>query len=65
MDEVEMLTRHFQRMAVGKLKPNHNEQYVVEKIQMGGSLNESPINLLTPVAQAVELAKTEVARKRH
>ena len=55
-----MWTRHFQRMAEGKLKPNHKGQYVVEKIQMGGTMKEPTINFVTPVAQAVELAKSEL-----
>ena len=62
--KVEMWTRHFQRMAEGKLKPNHKGQYVVDKIQMGGSSNEPTIHVVTPVAQVVEQAKSEVARKR-
>ena len=64
MYRVEMWTRHFQRMAEGKLKPNHKGQYVVEKIQMGGTMKEPTINFVTPVAQAVELAKSEVSSKR-
>ena len=59
-----MWTRHFQRMAEGKLKPNHKGQYVVEKIQMGGEMKEPTINFVTPMAHAVEQAKSEVARKR-
>ena len=63
MDKVELWTRHFQRMAEGKLKPNYKGQYVVEKIQMGGAMKEPTINFVTSMAQAVELAKSEEARK--
>lgn len=64
MDKVEMWTRHFQRMAEGKLKPDHKGHYVVEKIQTGGVSKEPTIQFVTPVAQAVELAKSEVARRK-
>ena len=61
-----MCTRHFQRMAEGKLKPNHKRQYVVEKIQMGGTMKEPAINFainfVTHVAQAVELAESELKK---
>ena len=59
-----MWTLHFQRMAEGKRKPNHNGQYVVDKIRMGGAMKGPNVNLVTPVAHVVEQAKTEVARKR-
>ena len=62
MDKVEMWTRHFQRMAEGKLKPDHKGNYVVEKIQTGGVSKEPTIQFVTPVAQAVELAKSELKK---
>ena len=47
-------------MAEGKLKLNHEGQYVVEIFQMGGTIKEPSINLVTHVALAVELDKLEL-----
>ena len=64
--DVETCTRHFQRMAEGKLKRNHNGHYVIEKIEPSEEQKStSPtIKFVTPVAQAVEMAKSELKRKR-
>ena len=45
MDKVEIWTLHFRQMAEGKLKSNHKGKYVVEKIQMGGTIKEPAIKL--------------------
>lgn len=58
--DVEKWRRHFQRMADGKVKPNHRGHYIVEKIQSGGDTTTPEIKFVTPVAQDVEMAKSEI-----
>ena len=58
--EVEKWKRHFQRMAEGKVRPNHKGHYIVEEIQVGSGSREPEINFVTPVAQDIELAKSEL-----
>lgn len=58
--EVEKYKRHFRLMAEGKLKPNMHGNYIIEKSQKGGASSQPSINFVTPVAQAVELAKSEL-----
>lgn len=47
-------------MAEGKLRPNYKGQYIVGKEQSGGTVREPTIQFVTPIAQAVELAKSEL-----
>ena len=62
---MEKWRRHFVRMAEGKTNPNHRGQYLVDSIQSGGDADlSSKIKVVTPVAQAVELAKSELAQER-
>ena len=52
---------HFLRMAEGKLKPNAKGTYAVDTVQSGGASSEEPlIKMVTPAAQAVDLAKSEL-----
>ena len=56
----ETWARHFRRMAEGKLKRNHKGHYVVEKVRLEEKATKPTIELVTPVAQAVEIAKSEL-----
>ena len=58
--EVEKWKRHFRRMADGKLRPNPKGKYVVDTNQTGGSSREPSLRFVTPLAQDVELAKSEL-----
>lgn len=52
-------------MAEGSVKPNHRGHYIVEDGQSGGDTAAPEIKFVTPVAQDVELAKSEIeAHKR-
>lgn len=55
-----MWRRHFQRMAEGKIRPNRKGHWVVETIQDGGASREPDIKFVTPVAQDIQLAKSEL-----
>ena len=58
--EVEKWKKHFALMAEGKVRPNHKGHYVVEDKQVGSGSREPEIKFVTPIAQAVELAKSEL-----
>lgn len=63
--DVEKWRRHFQRMAEVKVKPNHRGHYIVTDVQSGGDTTTPEIKFVTPVAQDVEMAKSEIkANKR-
>ena len=47
-------------MAEGKLRPNHKGHYIVHNKQEGDGVKEPKIEWVTPLAQAVELAKSEL-----
>ncbi len=58
--DIEKWKKHFLLMSEGKLRPNKGGQYVVNE-QSGGANSDKPrIKFVTPVAQAVELAKSEL-----
>ena len=50
----------FDLMAAGKLRPNHNGHYIVENVQVGGKFREPKIEFVTPLAQDIEMAKSEL-----
>ena len=60
--EVEKWKRHFRLMAEGKLRPNHKGHYIVNDVQYGSGSREPEIRFVTPLAQTVELAKSELKR---
>lgn len=47
-------------MVEGKVRPNHRGHYIVEKVQTGGESRRPEIRFFTPVAQDIELAKSEI-----
>ncbi|OOZ42624.1 hypothetical protein BOW37_12805 [Solemya velum gill symbiont] len=59
-----MWKRHFADMAAGKLKLDDKGYYHVATIQTGGSGFKLTIKIVTPTAQAVEIAKSELTDKR-
>ena len=63
--EVEQWRRHFQRMAEGKIRPNHKGHYIVDDMQVGSGAREPTIRFVTPVAQDIELAKSKLKRERY
>ena len=58
--EVEKWKRFFTLMAKGKLRPNANGKFVVSENQSGGTTEEPSVQFVTPLAHAVELAKSEI-----
>jgi hypothetical protein len=65
VSDIDKWKRNFLRMTEGKTMPNQKGQYLVNSLQSGGSGGdpEPKIKVVTPVAQAVELAKSELARE--
>lgn len=62
--DLEKWRRHFVNMAEGKTRRNKNGKYVVGAIhQEGGKTVEPVIQMVTPVAAAVGLAKSELAQE--
>ena len=59
--DVDTWRNHFQRMAEGKIRPNHKGQYIVQRVQKGGRSGEPAINFVTPVAADIERAKSELS----
>lgn len=59
---VEKWKRHFQKMNNGKIRINHSGNYsVTTKPQQEDSVGDKQsVKFVTPVAQAVELAKSEL-----
>jgi len=47
-------------MVSGKTRQNGRGKYVVNSNQTGGNSSDPPVKFVTPVAQAVELAKSEL-----
>ncbi len=61
MTDVEVWQRHFVNMSKGKTKPDKYGHYFVDSVQRGGNNPPEPsIQFVTPTAQAVELAKSEL-----
>ena len=65
IQDIEKWKRHFVNMAEGKARRNIisgiEGYYVVDSIQNGGGkTHDIPVKMVTPVAQAVELAKSEL-----
>lgn len=51
-------------MAGGKVRPKHKGHYIVEHGQTGGHSRQPGIKLVTPVAQDIELAKSELEKDK-
>ncbi len=63
--DVEKWTRHFRLMADGKVHPDVRGKYVLGVGQMGGAMDSvPPIKFVTPLAAAVERAKSELSGER-
>lgn len=58
--DVEKWRSHFQRMAEGKVRPNHKGHYIVEHVQEGGESGKPEIKFVTSVARDIELSKSEL-----
>ena len=58
--DVETWKKHFTLMAEGKLRPNHKGHYIVHNKQKGDGVKEPEIKWVTPLAQDIELAKSEL-----
>ncbi len=64
MTDVEVWQRHFVNMSKGKTKPDKYGHYFVDSVQRGGNNPPEPsIQFVTPTAQAVELAKSELKQQ--
>ncbi|OOZ37151.1 hypothetical protein BOW52_10360 [Solemya elarraichensis gill symbiont] len=62
--EVEKWKKHFQLMAEGKLGSSATGKFVVDSNQRGGNSSKPIVNFVTPLAQALELAKSEIREKK-
>ncbi len=61
---IEAWKRHFVNMTKGKTQPDKRGYYLVDSIQRGGNKPAEPsIKFVTPTAQAVELAKSELRQQ--
>ena len=58
--DVDKWKKHFKDMVAGKTRQNGRSKYVVSSNQTGGKSDDPPVKFVTPVAQAVELAKSEL-----
>jgi hypothetical protein len=60
--DLDMWRKHFVDMAKGLVHPNVNGRYRVGQEQSGGKKSDNlQIKMVTPVAQAIKLAKSELA----
>jgi hypothetical protein len=60
--DIDKWRKHFVNMAKGRTRSDQNGQYTVDWVQTGGDNSSGPqIQMITPVAQAVELVKSELA----
>ena len=65
-NDVEKWTRHFRRMAAGKLKQQPEGYYIVDgKTTPPEPEPELNYEMISPVEQAVNLAKSELKRQRN
>ena len=62
--EVEKWRRHFQRMAEGKIRPNHKGHWIVEDLQQGSGRENQTLQLVTPVAQHIAIAESMLKREK-
>ena len=62
--EVEQWRRHFQRMAEGKIRPNHDGHYIVEEIRTGGKARQPPIKFVTPADRDIALTSSQLNIKK-
>ncbi|OOZ42658.1 hypothetical protein BOW37_12780 [Solemya velum gill symbiont] len=62
--DVETWKKFFADMVAGKLRPNDRGNYHVATIQTGGNGVKPTIKMVTPTAQAVEIAKSELTDER-
>ena len=67
--DLETWTRHFRRMAEGKLQPNAKGYYVVDQTRDTNGPEDTDddklkINMISPVEQAVDLAKSEMQQQQ-
>lgn len=52
-------------MSEGKKRLNHKGHYIVDRSQIGGAAEEPEIKFVTPIAQDIELAKSELKDNRN
>ena len=62
--DVDKWTKHFKLMAAGKLRPNHNGMWIVGDHQGGQAPPSIKLNYVTPTADAVARAQSEMKRQR-
>lgn len=63
--DIEKWKKHFTLMSKGLLTPTNSGKFRIGNDQRGGVLGKEPsIHLVTQVAQAVELAKSELKEER-
>lgn len=60
VDDIEKWKKHFLLMSEGKIKPNDRGKYFVNSQSGGANSNEPRIQFVTPIAQAIELAKSQL-----
>jgi hypothetical protein len=62
--DIEKWRKHFVDMVHGKVKPDHMGRYIVVRAKtVRDEAPIPPIQIVTPMAQAVELAKSELSQE--
>ena len=62
--DIDKWKTHFKRMATGSLRADYHGKYLVKGNQIGGTSSDANVKFVTPVAQAVELAKSELKEEK-
>ncbi len=59
--DIDVWQRHFANMSKGKTRPDKYGHYFIGSVQTGGNKSSEPsIKFVTPMAHAVELAKSDL-----
>ena len=71
VQDVDKWVRHFEDIQAGRVRPDHKGRYIVGRESRTKQETNHPernadllkVNLVTPVAQAIEMAKSELKRE--
>ena len=71
VQDVDKWVRHFADIQAGRVRPDHKGRYIVrsgsrtnpEANRSDRNANQLKVNLVTPVAQVIEMAKSELKRE--
>jgi hypothetical protein len=59
--------RHFKDISEGRVRPDHKGRYIVGSGSRSSTTEtrQPTVKLVTPVAQAIEMAKSDLEREKH